>query len=93
MRAPCRCFGFSSVLSCAASGSVGSAWIASWISAFDASNCRLSPFSERGRDGGGSLERGGGGIGALLASPTRKRVMVSCASVGTPLKIVLRRDQ
>ena len=44
---------------------------------------------EAGLEGGGSSERGGGGRGALFASPIRRRVMVSWALVGTPLRSVL----
>ena len=46
---------------------------------------------DAGLEDGGSSERGGGGMGALFASPIRRRVMVSWALVGTPLRIVLRR--
>lgn len=45
---------------------------------------------EAGFEDGGWSERGGGGMGALFASPIRRRVTVSCALVGTPLRIVLR---
>ena len=44
---------------------------------------------EAGLEDGGWSERGGGGIGALFASPIRRRVIVSWAFVGTPLRIVL----
>ena len=44
---------------------------------------------EAGLEDGGWSERGGGGMGALFASPIRRRVMVSWAFVGTPLRIVL----
>lgn len=46
---------------------------------------------EAGLEDGGWSERGGGGMGALLASPIRRRVIVSWAFVGTPLRIVLGR--
>ena len=59
------------------------------ISSLDASSVKSSPFRDAGLDGGGWSERGGGGNGALFASPMRRRVMVSCAFVGTPLSIVL----
>ncbi len=57
----------------------------------DASRARSSPFMEAGLDDGGWSERGGGGMGALFASPIRRRVIVSWAFVGTPLRIVLGR--
>lgn len=44
---------------------------------------------EAGLEDGGWSERGGGGMGALFASPIRRSVMVSWALVGTPLRIVL----
>lgn len=50
---------------------------------------RSSPFNDFGCDGGGWSELGGGGSGALLASPVRSKVIVSCALVGTPFNIVL----
>ena len=43
-----------------------------------------------GSSGGGGPDAGGGGRGALWTSPMRRRVMVSCALVGTPSKIVLQ---
>ena len=46
---------------------------------------------EAGLEEGGWSERGGGGIGALFASPIRRSVIVSWAFVGTPLRIVLGR--
>ena len=42
-----------------------------------------------GLSGGGAEEVGGGGSGALFASPMRSSVIVSCAFVGTPLRSVL----
>ena len=65
--------------------------MASWISSFEASNVRSSPFNEAGLEGGGSSERGGGGRGALFASPIRSRVMVSWAFVGIPLRSELEK--
>ena len=46
---------------------------------------------EAGLEDGGWSERGGGGMGALFASPMRRSVMVSWALVGTPFSIVLGR--
>ena len=68
---------------------VSSAVMASWSSSLLVSRVNSSSFSEAGWDGGGSSDRGGGGIGALLASPIRRSVIVSWALVGTPLRIVL----
>lgn len=39
------------------------------------------------------MATGGGGMGALLRSPMRSRVMVSWAFVGTPLRIELRSSR
>jgi len=51
--------------------------MASWISALDASKVRSSPLRDAGREEGGWSDVGGGGIGALFASPTRRSVIVS----------------
>ena len=50
---------------------------------------RSSALRSLGWEGGGASDEGGGGRGALLASPMRRRVIVSWAFVGTPLRIVL----
>lgn len=87
---PCRCLGFSVSVDPNESVSVASLCIASWISLFEASSARSSPFNDIGRDGGGWLEAGDGGNGAFDASPFRRRVIVNWALVGTPLRTVLR---
>ncbi len=63
--------------------------MAELISWFEASRVRSSLFRSAAWPGAGSSERGGGGRGARFASPMRKRVIVSWAFVGTPLRIVL----
>jgi hypothetical protein len=50
---------------------------------------RWESVSGAGDEGGGEVVRGGGGSGALWASPCRRRVRVSWALVGTPLRRVL----
>ena len=77
---------------------VGSCWIAASSSSAVAFRGGSAPVARRcasvrsaGWDGGGSSIRGGGGRGALLASPMRRRVIVSWAFVGTPLRSVLWR--
>ena len=70
------------------SGSMG--WIAASSSACDVSSGTSSALmGVVGREGGGASERGGGGMGALFASPIRRRVIVNCAFVGTPRRMVL----
>lgn len=53
---------------------------------------RWASVTETGSEGGGEEMRGGGGSGAWLASPRRRRVRVSWAFVGTPFRIVLLED-
>lgn len=54
-----------------------------------ASKGRSEAFGLRFSCGGRRSSLGTGGMGALFASPMRRRVSASCAFVGMPFRIVL----
>ena len=95
MRDPWRLVAFSGEASVPVDCAASSAVIASWISSGDASRVLLnSPESiSAGSSEGASSDLGGGGMGALFASPIRRSVIVNCAFVGTPRRIVLKHCQ
>jgi hypothetical protein len=70
-------------------GSGSSCWTAALTSDWVALNGRSEAFGLRFSWGGWRSALGGGGRGALFASPMRKRVSESCAFVGMPFRIVL----
>lgn len=59
------------------------------ISSSVAPSSSSSWWRDAGREGAFAREVGGGGKGEALASPMRRRVKVTCAFVGIPLRRVL----